>query len=415
MLASIGSELDESAWWTPEWLAHVLNSAAARLDRACDRWRGLYRSAHATIDLQTSIIKDASRSHQDKQAATRIRREAETQLKLLTASGERMSQSDFYIYRYLASEGFLPGYNFPRLPLSAYIPGRGARRDSRDEFVQRPRFLAITEFGPRSIIYHEGSQYEVDQVILPAPEPGEDESLATTRAKLCGQCGQLHEIEQGGGPDLCVRCHTILPEPLTGLFRLQNVKARRRERISSDEEERRRQGYEVRTAIRFGEVDGHPSTRTAQVLGADEEPLATLSYGHAATVWRINYGWRRRKDKELLGFVLDTERGRWQKQDQLLTDPDAVDDGDDVKASAARRVIPFVEDHRNALILDPADELDEHAHGVAAGGAQAGDPGGVSAGGSGARCRAAPERSAPLTDPPVRVCRGRRRRAATPA
>jgi len=359
VLASIGSELHEAPWWTPEWLDHVVSAAAARLDRACDRWRGLYRSAHATIDLQTSIIKDASRSHQDKQAATRIRREAETQLKLLSASGDRMSQSDFYIYRYLASEGFLPGYNFPRLPLSAYIPGRGARRDSRDEFVQRPRFLAITEFGPRSIIYHEGSQYEVDQVILPAPEPGEEDSLAMTRAKLCGQCGQLHEIEQGGGPDLCVRCHTILPEPLTGLFRLQNVKARRRERISSDDEERRRQGYEVRTAIRFGEVDGHPSTRTAHVLSADDEPLTRLSYGHAATVWRINYGWRRRKDKELLGFVLDTERGRWQKQDQVLADPDAVDEGDDVKASAARRVIPFVEDHRNALILAPADDFDE--------------------------------------------------------
>ena len=31
--------------------------------------------------------------------------------------------SDFYTYRYLASQGFLPGYNFPRLPLMAWIPG----------------------------------------------------------------------------------------------------------------------------------------------------------------------------------------------------------------------------------------------------------------------------------------------------
>ena len=39
----------------------------------------------------------------------------------------RATQSDFYSYRYMASEGFLPGYNFPRLPLSAYIPGRRTR------------------------------------------------------------------------------------------------------------------------------------------------------------------------------------------------------------------------------------------------------------------------------------------------
>ncbi|MEK8170890.1 hypothetical protein NKH77_19030 [Streptomyces sp. M19] len=29
--------------------------------------------------------------------------------------------SDFFPYRYFASEGFLPGYSFPRLPLAAYI------------------------------------------------------------------------------------------------------------------------------------------------------------------------------------------------------------------------------------------------------------------------------------------------------
>ncbi len=359
VLASIGAELEQIDWWTPAWLDSVINAAAAQLNNACDRWRGLFRSAQATIDIQTAIIKDASRSEPDKNAAKRIRREAETQLKLLAATGLRMSQSDFYVYRYLASEGFLPGYNFPRLPLSAYIPGAGARRDSRDEFVQRPRFLAITEFGPRSIIYHEGSQYEVDSVILPVPEPGEEPTLATARAKLCDQCGQLHEIEQAGGPDLCVRCGTILPAPLDGLLRLQNVKARRRERISSDEEERRRQGYEVRTAVRFGGVDGHPSGRVAQVDGPEGEPLATLFYGHAATVWRVNYGWRRRKDKQLLGFVLDTEKGRWQKQDQLAGDVDVVDPNDDVKAKAARRVIPFVEDHRNCLIFNPAEELDE--------------------------------------------------------
>jgi len=30
-----------------------------------------------------------------------------------------LAQSDFYTYRYFASEGFLPGYSFPRLPLRA--------------------------------------------------------------------------------------------------------------------------------------------------------------------------------------------------------------------------------------------------------------------------------------------------------
>jgi hypothetical protein len=55
------------------------------------------------------------------------------QLELLQ-KGTSSQSSDFYTYRYLATEGFLPGYNFPRLPLMAYVPatndGRGRRPTS---------------------------------------------------------------------------------------------------------------------------------------------------------------------------------------------------------------------------------------------------------------------------------------------
>ena len=50
------------------------------------------------------------------------------QLTLLRNDDREAGATDFYSYRYLASEGFLPGYSFPRLPLAAYIPARrGAR------------------------------------------------------------------------------------------------------------------------------------------------------------------------------------------------------------------------------------------------------------------------------------------------
>ena len=88
---------------------------------------------------------------EDRNRARRLRAEAEAQIELLTEA-QRAIQSDFYSYRYFASEGFLPGYNFPRLPLSAYIPGR-RRKSGRNDFLSRPRFLAISEFGPRAIVY----------------------------------------------------------------------------------------------------------------------------------------------------------------------------------------------------------------------------------------------------------------------
>jgi uncharacterized protein YaiL (DUF2058 family) len=144
----------------------------------------MYRSARYQQELQNKIILDHTRAPKDHEKAKRLRREAEAQLKLLCES-ENMMQSDFYTYRYFASEGFLPGYNFPRLPLSAFIPGRRqVREKTGEEFLSRPRFLAISEFGPRAIVYHEGSRYEINKVILPV---GDGPILG--QMKRCTACG----------------------------------------------------------------------------------------------------------------------------------------------------------------------------------------------------------------------------------
>ena len=183
ILATLEDELRVAGWYHSDWLERTLEQVEAEFDRACDRWRDLYRAALRQRMIQNKVIGDASRSQKDKDQAKRLRAEAEAQMELLTSSSNVM-QSDFYSYRYFASEGFLPGYNFPRLPLSAYIPGRRQTQRDQDEYLNRPRFLAISEFGPRSLIYHEGSRYVVNKVILPVDALG-DHGLITTRAKLC--------------------------------------------------------------------------------------------------------------------------------------------------------------------------------------------------------------------------------------
>ncbi|WP_134389851.1 DEAD/DEAH box helicase [Methylacidiphilum sp. Yel] len=344
--------LEEADWYHPDWLDRVLDGALGAFDQSCNRWRTLYRAALKTREEQNRVIGDASRSPKDRDRAKRLRAEAESQLELLRADveGARPYQSDFYSYRYFASEGFLPGYNFPRLPLSAFIPGRRGTR-GRDEFLSRPRFLAISEFGPRGIVYHEGSRYVIHRVLLPPERTGEGR-LVTHTAKQCGACGYLHPILESPGPDLCERCGAVLPAPVERLFRLQNVSTRRRDRISSDEEERLRIGYEIRTGVRFAEENGRPRARSARVV-LDGEPLATLTYSGAATLWRINLGWARRSNPDRLGFLLDTERGIWQQHE--AKEPTEDEDA----ATATERVVPFVEDRRNALLFEPASELSE--------------------------------------------------------
>jgi len=351
VLATLQADLQQADWYKDDWLERTLAQVTESFDRTIERWRELYRSARKQIEIQHKIFHDPARSPEDRERAERLRGEAEAQEKLLTDSST-LEQSDFYSYRYFASEGFLPGYNFPRLPLSAYIPARRGRQLERNEYLSRPRFLAISEFGPRSILYHEGSRYEINRVILSVES---SESLTTRGVKQCENCGYLHPLNESGvGLDVCEHCGARLPMPLQPLFRLQNVATRRRDKINSDEEERTRLGYDIRTAVRFEKHEGSASLRTglASHEKKPEETLAKLTYGHAATLWRINLGWMRRKDQSTYGFTLDIERGTWEKNEQNA-------EGDDETLSPrTMRVIPYVEDRRNCLLFEPGESLE---------------------------------------------------------
>ena len=325
-------------------LDHTMGHVTLAFERACDRWRGLYQAARNQAQQQNKILLDHSRSAADKQRAKRQHGEALAQLRLLTDI-QNLVQSDFYSYRYFATEGFLPGYSFPRLPLSAYIPGR--RQKQTDSFLSRPRFLAVAEFGPRALIYHEGSRYEINQVMMPVTE--DEDGPLTTGIKRCDHCGY---IQSDLGYDVCENCDERLQSTWRAMLKMQNVKTRRRDRINADEEERMRQGYELKTGLRFSSSDDRPDIRTAhvQLVGSD---VARLIYAQTATIWRINLGWRRRRDKEQLGFVLDIENGLWARRET-----EDEDDQQDPLSTRTQRVIPFVEDSRNCLLLQPLLDAD---------------------------------------------------------
>ena len=163
VLATFQDELQNSDWYQDDWLERTLKLVAVSFDDTANRWRKLYQAARAQRDYQTQISRDPARSMEDREKAEKLRTEAVQQEFLLTDPTAN-EQADFNSYRYFASEGFLPGYNFARLPLSAYIPGRKLRQQKQDSFLQRSRFLAIAEFGPRAIVYHEGSKYEINRV-----------------------------------------------------------------------------------------------------------------------------------------------------------------------------------------------------------------------------------------------------------
>ncbi|WP_329356568.1 protein kinase domain-containing protein [Streptomyces anulatus] len=349
----------ETTWWDERWIEDAVGKAPRNFDRAFDRWRELYRTALLDQYVQNRRVLDHTLTEGDRRNAFRRRTQAETQLNLLKNESvdNRSVLSDFNPYRYLASEGFLPGYSFPRLPLAAYIPSRGGRHGDGD-YLQRPRFLAIREFGPGALIYHEGARYQVTRIQLPPDSTGD---ISTGEARRCAHCGYLDEPEQRR--DTCEMCEKPLGAPTYGLLHLHTVFTQRRERISSDEEERRRAGYRLETSYRFrrhGARKGRQDARVADTGGG----LARLTYGDSATVRITNVGRLRAKDNEPPGYWLDPADGRW------LNERDASDasgdssempvvDADGKDKRRKKRVIPFVEDRRNIMILTLDEPLPE--------------------------------------------------------
>ena len=337
------------------WLDRRVQGAYGQFHRALDRWRELYKATHKQLQAAHVVNSNPAAGERERRVASKRYGEAKTQLDLLLNAGSGI-HSDFSTYRYLASQGFLPGYNFPRLPLLAYMP---ARRGSvgRDKFLARPRFLAISEFGPLSLIYHEGSQYRVKKVILGVRgEQNPDQAgLTTEEARLCPDCGYGHFHTQLDN-ELCVSCGAKIEggTRIDNLYRVENVSTQRTFRITSDEEERARQGYQMQTTVQFTEADGQLRVLTAQVEAGDK--LLTLQYAPAATVWRINLGWRRRKEKSIYGFNIDAGSGFWSKDEQA---PAEQNDTAEKEERIIQRISPYVEDRRNVLILRPAEHLDE--------------------------------------------------------
>jgi very-short-patch-repair endonuclease len=217
----------------------------------------------------------------------------------------------------------------------------------------------LTEFGPQSIIYHEGSTYRVRKAVLGIKDTEIGETsirMPVQMARLCPACGYGHFGAQRGA-ERCVNCDESMDggRALQGLYRIEQVSTRRATRITSDEEERQRQGYETVTTFRYADVQGRISMTSLRLMDG-EQPLLELQYGPAATVWKINLGWRRRRETSVYGFNINVSNGVWSKDDQA---PDEVN-GVLEPARSIQRVIPYVEDRRNILLVRPHVQLERN-------------------------------------------------------
>ena len=184
------------------------------------------------------------------------------------------------------------------------------------------------------------------------PTRDDGTGLNITEIKRCEACGYLHDSNGSTSHEICEHCGSPTLLTMSKMMKLLAVKTRRRDRISADEEERQRAGHEITTSIRFEPYGERSSELTSELKDDSGRLLAELSYGDTALIRRMNVGLRRRRNKEEQGYLLDTLDGRWARTADL-TNPDGtpVLEGPDERI---QRVVPYVEDHRNALLINLA-------------------------------------------------------------
>jgi hypothetical protein len=235
---AFAGEMARFDWFDHDSIESTIHSFLDDLDGAMDRWRDEYER----LDVERQAInRQLGRERVDYDMD---RRRIVIEGKLASM---REGKGDWYLYRYLGGEGFLPGYAFP--PQATIL----AFDDREDELARDPA-IALSEYAPGNFVYYRGQRYEVTHA---RPRTRQAEGSETPQVELdvepvliCHECGRAYVGAQETNRSLC-ECgaeawHPRRSMPLTDMY------AQRRARITADEEERMRLGYEITSHYRAG-------------------------------------------------------------------------------------------------------------------------------------------------------------------
>ncbi|WP_448520912.1 hypothetical protein [Schleiferia thermophila] len=210
-------------------------------------------------------------------------------------------------------------------------------------FISRPRFIALSEFGPRNIIYHDGTKYRVDRMILTEAD------LNLKKGKICPKTGYFLFDKQYGyevDPIINKRLQLDYSKHVhTTLLEMAETRAYEIQRITCQEEERTKKGYDVQT---YFAVDSGFENTTEGIVSIGNEKLLHIHYIPTCRIFKLNLKWRTSNED---GFTLNLNTGYWQskKQKEEKINAGEVDSLKDVKL--------FTSDTANALYIQPVKAL----------------------------------------------------------
>jgi len=306
-------EEDEVAeWFTDDFIEQRVDNFVYNLDKAFNSWRREYSRLSRELRRLNQLLATEGGSYQD-----RIERNAiEDRLEDMRAGKKR-----FYTYQYLRSQGFLPNYGFPRYSTTLTFT-------SREDDIQRDQTRAIKEFAPGNYVYYAGERFAVRY----ARPQTEDAEPITRHLRVCPECEAILMGDEAQEAAACPSCETAfdMTHPNPNAMEFPDQHASPEEYITSDEEERRRQGYEIDSYYERSDPNQY------DLIGDDLE--ARLTYEGSAKIVVVNSGLRDSDDDDLDGFALCMECNRWlTSEDQIENHID--EDDPDCYANASEEAI----------------------------------------------------------------------------
>lgn len=339
-------EQENPCWFNDRWMDDVLDSYENDFNHALDRWRMLFRLAQTQIEEAQLVTRNniyGENSEEKKNALLKERRAINQRDMLLGQNqGKNKEENEFYPYRYLASEGFLPGYNFTKLPLRTMLQYKG----DKVEFLSRAKTLALSDFGPQNIIYNNGGKFRVKRMMLTG-----DVNYHTffynpsTGVIYKDQENTTHHVD------------IITGEPLDGITQrvpgcsveAGDMIAEETEKITCQEEERARKFYQTRTYF----SSDNPDAISLCELKRNNEHLANIQY---IPTCRITHFLQSRNKDNAGGFAFDEKTGDWLSAERVAILNRERDEHQE-EASRLKFVKLFVETTSNAIYLQPMETL----------------------------------------------------------
>jgi hypothetical protein len=202
----------------------------------------------------------------------------------------------------------------------------------------------LKEFGPRNTLYHNGSKYLINRMMLL------DADTHQRKIKISKATGYafLDDEAQTANNDPITQTELKgdTTEFRSSLIELSESEGIPQERISCIEEDRSSVGYVIEEYFRYTKGIEHTKNLVIQNGG---QKLLNLIYDQSTELIKLNRK-SRRSASETDGFAIDKRNGKWVTQSEIDTNQEVLENKKDVMI--------FVRDTADTLYIQPLSNMD---------------------------------------------------------